>query len=181
MDLLTFINNGMQNPILDLVVPIIYKITDSHVLPIIILVLLVAAWLLKKEKLKKILLLCFVSIIITFGIVLVLKLYHVSPRPYSVLSNIRFVVPDNGLNSFPSGHMSISMSIITVLLMKIKEYKLPLTILSILYLLILAFSLLYAGVHYPLDIIVGATVGGLISVFTVFVSNKLFYNYFNPE
>lgn len=181
MDLLTFINNGMQNPILDSVVPIIYEITDAHVLPLIIGILFVAAWLLKKEKLKKILLLCLVSVIITFGIVLALKVYHVSPRPYSVLSNIRLVVPDNGLNSFPSGHMSISMSIIAVLLMKIKEHKLTLTVLSIVYLLILSFSLLYAGVHYPLDIIVGAIVGGLTSVFTVFLSNKLFYSYFNPE
>ncbi|WP_295723117.1 hypothetical protein [uncultured Methanobrevibacter sp.] len=54
MDILTFINNGMHNPILDIIVPIVYEITDVYVLTILVAILFIASWLLKKEKYKKI-------------------------------------------------------------------------------------------------------------------------------
>lgn len=179
MDILTPINNGMQNPFFDAIVPIIYKITDVDVLLILAVILLAIAWALKKDKVKKILLVCVLALFLTTIIVSVLKLTYVSPRPYAVLSHIRLVVEDNGLNSFPSGHVAISMTIIAVLLMKIKRHKIPLIILSLIYMVILIFSLLYAGIHYPIDLVVGGVVGVISAVVTVFLTNKYFYNFFN--
>lgn len=73
----------------------------------------------------------------------------------------------------------ISMTIIAILLMKIKRHKIPLIILSLIYMVILIFSLLYAGIHYPIDLVVGGVVGVISAVVTVFLTNKYFYKFFN--
>ena len=44
---------------------------------------------------------------------------------------------------------------------------------------IVIFSLLYAGVHYPIDLVVGGVVGVVSAVVTVFLTDKYFYNFFN--
>ena len=179
MDILTFVNNEMQQPFFDAIVPIIYTITDAHILLILTIILLIVAWALKIDKIKKILLICVIAIFLTSIILGILKLSYISPRPYLTLSNIRLVVRDNGLNSFPSGHIAISMTIISVIIMKIKKRKPLLIILSLIYMVILTFSLLYSGVHYPIDLAVGAVVGIISAVVTVVLSNKYLYRFFN--
>lgn len=179
MDILTLVNNEMQQPFFDAIVPIIYTITDAHILFILTIILLIVAWALKIDKIKKILLICVIAIFLTSVILGILKLSYISPRPYLTLSNIRLVVRDNGLNSFPSGHIAISMTIISVLIMKIKRHKPLLIILSLIYMVILTFSLLYSGVHYPIDLAVGAVVGVISAVVTVVLSNKYLYRFFN--
>lgn len=179
MDILTLVNNEMQQPFFDAIVPIIYTITDAHILFILTIILLIVAWALKIDKIKKILLICVIAIFLTSVILGILKLSYISPRPYLTLSNIRLVVRDNGLNSFPSGHIAISMTIISVIIMKIKSHKPLLIILSLIYMGILTFSLLYSGVHYPIDLAVGAVVGIISAVVTVVLSNKYLYRFFN--
>ena len=49
IDLLYFINNGLQNPILDKIVPIIYSITDVRVIFALIILFLIGSKILKKE------------------------------------------------------------------------------------------------------------------------------------
>ena len=173
MDILTFVNNEMQQPFFFFLFPIIYTITDAHILLILTIILL------KIDKIKKILLICVIAIFLTSIILGILKLSYISPRPYLTLSNIRLVVRDNGLNSFPSGHIAISMTIISVIIMKIKKHKPLLIILSLIYMVILTFSLLYSGVHYPIDLAVGAVVGIISAVVTVVLSNKYLYRFFN--
>ena len=63
--------------------------------------------------------------------------------------------------------------------MKIKRHKMLLIILSLIYMVIVIFSLLYAGVHYPIDLVVGGVVGVVSAVVTVFLTDKYFYNFFN--
>ena len=45
----------MQNPFLDTIVPVIYDVTDAIAIPTLFVILFLASWILKKEKLKKIL------------------------------------------------------------------------------------------------------------------------------
>ena len=58
--------------------------------------------------------------------------------------------------------------------MKIKRHKMLLIILSLIYMVIVIFSLLYAGVHYPIDLVVGGVVGVVSAVVTVFLTDKYF-------
>ncbi len=172
MDILTFINNGMQDPFLDAAVPIIYNLTSIYAIPVFLLIILIISWALKMEKIRNMMLICILAFFFNDVITLFLKVVYVSPRPYVVLSNIRMVVQDHGLNSFPSGHTSISFSVISVVLMKAKEHRLILGILAVIYLIILEFSLLYSGVHYPTDLIGGAIIGIVSAAVAVFFSDR---------
>ena len=179
MDLLTLINNGMQNQFFDMTVPAIYKATGPSIVPVVLAILLILAWALKMDKIKKILLLCFFALFFTYVFVFTLKFSYVSPRPYAVLSNIRMVCPDNGFNSFPSGHVAISMTVISVILMKVKKHRPVLIFLLAMYMSVMAFTVMYAGVHYPIDVAAGLIVGLVSAYIAVFLSERYLNSFFN--
>jgi undecaprenyl-diphosphatase len=55
------------------------------------------------------------------------------------------------------------MSVITVLVSEFRNHKLAVGLL-VAFAVLVAFSRIYVGVHYPLDVIVGATVGVISGV-----------------
>ena len=167
IDLLYFINNGLQNSILDAVVPIIYSFTDVRVMLSLILLALFFSWMLKKDKINEIAILCLFAYCLTIAFTMVSKTFYPSTRPFIALEGVRLVVHDNGFYSFPSGHFAISSAIVSVILMKAENHKHELSLLSILYLLILAFVVIYGGVHYPIDVIGGGIIGVVAAVIVV--------------
>ena len=167
IDLLYFINNGLQNSILDAVVPIIYSFTDVRVMLSLILLALFFSWILKKDKINEIAILCLFAYCLTIAFTMVSKTFYPSTRPFIALEGVRLVVHDNGFYSFPSGHFAISSAIVSVILLKAENHKHELLLLSILYLLILAFVVIYGGVHYPIDVIGGGIIGVVAAVIVV--------------
>ena len=85
------------------------------------------------------------------------------PRPFLALSNVDLIVHAEETYSFPSGHAASSFAAAFVigckykLNLKGKKYSLfyPLMIFAV----IVGFSRIYIGVHYPYDVIVGAMIG----------------------
>ena len=61
LDLLFFINNRLQNPILDMVVPVIYSITDVRVIFALIILVLIGPRIFKNNKISKIALYCLAA------------------------------------------------------------------------------------------------------------------------
>ena len=175
IDLLYFINNGLQNPILDKIVPIIYSITDVRVIFALIILVLIGSKILKKDKVFKIACLCFAAYCISIVFIMVSKSFYPSIRPFIALEGIRLTVHDNGFYSFPSGHFGISMTVLSVILLTADKYKHELLALSAIYLLILSFVVLYGGVHYPVDILGG----GIIGFISAFIVVRLCGNYIN--
>ena len=109
----------------------------------------------------------FLPICLTIAFTMVSKTFYPSTRPFIALEGVRLVVHDNGFYSFPSGHFAISSAIVSVILMKAENHKHELSLLSILYLLILAFVVIYGGVHYPIDVIGGGIIGVVAAVIVV--------------
>jgi membrane-associated phospholipid phosphatase len=67
-------------------------------------------------------------------------------------------VPDNG--SFPSGHAATSFAGATILAFAFPRLAVPLYVLAA----AVAFSRVYVGVHYPIDIVAGAALGVAVAL-----------------
>ncbi len=66
-------------------------------------------------------------------------------------------LPDTG--SFPSGHATVAFACATVLALAVPRLALPFFALAT----IVAWSRVYVGVHYPLDVLTGAILGVLLA------------------
>ncbi|RPG61641.1 MAG: phosphatase PAP2 family protein, partial [Flavobacteriaceae bacterium TMED206] len=80
-----------------------------------------------------------------------------------------------GKFSFFSAHASNSFALATLFSFIFKNFKL-LKVLIIFFASLIAYSRIYIGVHYPLDIMMGAIVGALFSITYIHFINKYFKN-----
>lgn len=87
------------------------------------------------------------------------------PRPFETLPGVTSLVmgPQENDLSFPSGHAAMAAMGAVVLGSYYPRRRIPLAILVIL----VALSRIYLGVHYPVDVIVGALIGSAIAWLTV--------------
>jgi undecaprenyl-diphosphatase len=102
----------------------------------------------------------FLSTTATAIIMLVLKVVIAAPRPFTVLSNVHVLLPNERGYSFPSGHASITFAIATV----VYFYHKRLGIFLYLFSLLVALSRIYVGVHYPIDVLAGILLGLVIPI-----------------
>ena len=157
-DIFYLINNGMANPVFDMVMP---HLTDLGgfltLLGLCILAVLISRHF-KKEKYLEIAKMCLYALLISGAIAACLKLAYQSPRPFTVLEHVRQLTLPTEPNSFPSGHTSSTMSVVTVLVWCLRENKMIVALLMV-FAVLIAFSRVYIGVHYPFDVLTGAAVG----------------------
>lgn len=158
IDAFYLINNGLANPFFDKIMPPLCDCGGFVTLLCICIIALIILKYLKKERYFEIAKMCLFALVLAGIITACLKLLFHSPRPFTVLDHVRQLVVPTEPNSFPSGHSAASMSVITVLVSEFRSHKIAVIIL-IAFAVLVAFSRVYVGVHYPLDVIVGATVG----------------------
>lgn len=158
-----FINKGMENPFFDIIMPPLTNAGGfATLLGICILSVLVLKYL-KKDEYLKIAKMCLYALIIAGIIAAALKLMVHEPRPFTVLDNVRQLVVPTEPNSFPSGHTASTWSIVTVLVKTLNNHRIIVCLL-ILFGFMIAFSRVYSGVHYPMDVVAGAVVGILSGI-----------------
>ena len=157
------INNNLSNQYFDLIMPQLTNIGGFLSLLVICISAILIFRHYDKEKYLKISKLCLYSLLLSAAIVTCLKLGVVEERPFKVLSHVHQLVVPSEPNSFPSGHTSSTFSVVTVLIHEFWQNK-SLVVILIAFSVILAFSRVYCGVHYPLDVVVGAMVGILSGV-----------------
>ena len=124
-----------------------------------------------------------------------LKKIFAVPRPAVMFDNNSFVIIGKtavGIASLPSGHSITVFTTLTVLLFAFMPQKVKYKILwfffTIIIGLIIAFTRVAVGAHYPLDVIIGSVIGyisGLIGIFInqkykiwTWIKNKKYYSIF---
>lgn len=99
----------------------------------------------------------------------VLKHIIARTRPYEVIDGLILLIEKQSDFSFPSGHTCASFAAAGVYWrMMPKKYGIPLLILAVL----IAFSRLYVGVHYPSDVL-GGLLAGLFAAWAAWHIQKI--------
>lgn len=122
--------------------------------------LAVSAFLIKKSAYRNAGIAVLGGLLLSFVTVdLFLKPLTARERPWKTM-NIETLGPRPGSSSFPSGHTATAFgaALPLVILLK-KKRSLRAAILS--YTLLMGFSRVYLGLHYPLDVLAGIAVGTL--------------------
>ncbi len=84
------------------------------------------------------------------------KLVVERPRPYETLADaVLRQSPAHG-TSFPSSHTAVTVAVVTALMPFLPK---PARVVAIGYAVLVAWSRVYLGVHYPLDVLAGAGIG----------------------
>src|SRR5690606_14174202 len=85
-----------------------------------------------------------------------LKLLFQAPRPFEVSDAVR-VVAEAGSYGLPSNHVMSAVAIWGYLALYLRRRWV--TVAVVVYVLLMAWSRMYAGVHYPQDVVAGALLG----------------------
>lgn len=112
------------------------------------------------------------AILFAVGVVAgeVVKQLIVKPRPFKTIAELVTRVPKDYDSSFPSGHAIIVTIGATFALLKFE--KKSIAVLLTLEASIVAYSRIYVGMHYPLDVVGGIFLGSAIAFLGVFFLNK---------
>lgn len=165
--MLLWLHEVLRNPFLTAVFTFITKLGDGGMIWIVISLGLTIP---KKTRKVGITGLCALlgSLLINN---MILKNLVARTRPFDTWDYIvPLIARPNGL-SFPSGHTASSFACAWVLFRKLpKKYGIPAVVLAGL----IAFSRLYLGVHYPLDVIAGIVSGILISLLADFIVSRCY-------
>lgn len=106
----------------------------------------------------------FCALGITALVVQGIKIIVAIPRPFATLLDTILLVPDQGGYSFPSMHTALT----TAVAISVMLHHRRLGLLLLVFALLVGISRIFVGVHYPIDVLVGALLGWGISLLTHF-------------
>jgi len=125
------------------------------------ILLIVLFWIEDKEKIS--LHLFYVFVIDSLSLLLFKQLF-LRPRPFGALQVTEVDIGP----SFPSGHSQRAFSGAVILSNYYKKYSLLFYALSVL----VSFSRIFIGLHYPLDVLIGSVNGIIIGMITLLLPAK---------
>jgi undecaprenyl-diphosphatase len=162
-----FINDTIANPILNWIMPIVTN-ENNIAIPLVLFWLWLLLFQGKRGKIAAILLL-FTVILTDIIAAQIIKPWIGRIRPSRVmLDNINLLVSRGGKYGFVSNHAANTMAAATIIGYFYKKWKSAVLIIS----LIVGFSRVYVGVHYPFDVLGGWLFGyisawGILSIWVI--------------
>lgn len=149
-----FVNQSLHNAFFNVVMPIITYTGENGLIWLCLAVFLYVSGPQRRRTSFLMLLALLFSFVLGEEI---LKHIIQRPRPFLSLEGVNLLVTSPGSFSFPSGHTASAFASSLVIARKIPRLAWPLILLAVL----MAFSRVYVGVHYPLDILGGALLGAI--------------------
>jgi 4-amino-4-deoxy-L-arabinose transferase-like glycosyltransferase/membrane-associated phospholipid phosphatase len=158
-----FINRNLQNSIFDSLMPFITTRSYLIFLPLYL-------WLFLKDRRNALiaLVLALASILISDWSANVLKNYFERIRPCIALDDVRVLVGCTKSFSMPSNHAVNAFAFITPFYILIKK-RMRYAFVAVA--ILVGFSRVYVGVHYPSDVVAGGLLGMLLSISVVELYN----------
>ena len=154
-----FINQGMTNSTLDW---ILLKI----LIPLFLLLGIVPFLMLFLKKYRNLGAFSLMSGFLCYGIGHLLKFLFSFPRPFDVFPDTRIIGPGHvGEFSFPSATTMLAFGLTLPFFLEKSKFRYFFLILAIL----VGFSVIYSGFHFPQDVIAGI----FFSIFIVFSLNEI--------
>lgn len=159
-EIIVHLQQFMHTPWLDKVMTVFTELNDSGTL-----VIAVCGILLLSKKYRRVgVRTTFALSLETILVNMVLKPLVARTRPFIVNGAIEVLTRAPKDFSFPSGHTGSMVAVAAVILFCMdKKYKIT----AIIAALLMAFSRVYVGVHYPTDVFAGIIVGFVVAVFAV--------------
>lgn len=121
-------------------------------------------------------LLLLTAVLVTFSdqFTVFLKAYYERPRPNNdpSINEVIRILKNNRSFSFVSGHATTSMAVTLFMHLRLKKFY-PYTGLFFIWPVLFAYSRVYIGVHFPLDITMGAILGLLIGYLFYVLSSSM--------
>ncbi len=170
-----FINSNLKSKFLDFYISLI-SYCDSKYFNLSFFVILIISigilWNNKKERFWTVLILLASILAMGTVITLFLKHYFERLRPLKVLGdkNVNTFFEKIYYNAFPSEHAQIAFSVCTFMFIVVKKYWYWYLILA----LGVSFERIYAGSHFPFDVLAGAVIGIISAYATVVLFRKYF-------
>ena len=167
ISLFRFINSSLSNPVLDKLMQ--FLSLNPFYVPCLFLILAVLAW---KGGVRG--RLCAFSAVLAIAIgdgVLCNLLKHAvdRPRPFLQLDDVRVLVGRGASRSMPSSHAANSFALLAVFYV---YYRRSIYITAPLAVLI-SFSRIYNGVHFPSDVLAGAILGAGYTLGGIWTVNEI--------
>lgn len=131
----------------------------------IFVVLVYAIWNYKKYR-DMALIAIGSAIVARFGVAEFIRHFYLHARPYWVLTNVHLLLARETESSFPSGHTIFMFALAT----GVYQYNKKAGWWFYASALLIGFARVFAGVHWPYDIVAGAVLG----VLTAFVCGWIF-------
>jgi len=155
------INPGILSPILNPIFKLVTFLGSTLAVAIFAALLYVAGY--RREGI-----LILATVIIGTLVLAPLKIAIHRPRPYLTLQEVVPLERETGM-SFPSGHAERAFALASVLsnssVKRLVLYS---------YAILIAFSRIYIGVHYPLDVIAGGFIGWVVGQITLRMESRIF-------
>ena len=169
LPLFNFINHGLSSHALNIVMPMISRLGGGELYFLIGVMLL----FLKKREYKILGIVLLAGLTLSYYVVGVLKVFIARPRPFVALGNVILLGDMSTTPSFPSNHAVGAFMIATLLASQLKKRTLFYSVLLYLFAVLVSFSRVYIGVHYPSDVLAGAVIGVVVGLILVKIESSL--------
>lgn len=155
-----WLNTIAVNPLFDVLMPILTS--PTAMLPLYIVGFCYALWHNRRSGIF-LLVLAVVSVVVIDQSIIHIKAYCGRMRPCQSLSGVRLLVECGTGQSMPSAHAANNAGL-AVVISWVYGRRALITAFALCWALVVAYSRVYCGVHYPFDILAGLVWGSFIAL-----------------
>ena len=164
--ILLWLQNSFRNPVLNPIMIFITHLGDKGLFWIALTLLFLCF-----RKTRRVGVTSMISMVIGLIVVnIMLKNWVARVRPYELIEELELIIEKQHDFSFPSGHATNALACAWVMFRLLdKKASVPALILA----LLICFTRLHVGVHYPTDVLAGIVVGILAAELAIVIVRAL--------